>query len=176
MCVCVCVCVCVCFCLSVCLQERPCQWKAILFKKQEKKRKFIAIRFYFYSRHESFTDFILIQIQKFDQNWMMNFNSSYLQKNCKANRISSEILQKNRRKYFSSGDLGSIKLTPWGMVILLKFCWCVHIVSFFSQKVLVHFIWTFLVESCYSCRVDEQFVHAQVENVKISAKRAQPRC
>ena len=30
----------------------------------------------------------------------------------------------------------------------------------------------FIVESCNSCRMDQQFVHVQVENVKISAKRA----
>ena len=31
----------------------------------------------------------------------------------------------------------------WGMLVLLKFCWHAHIVSFFSQKVLVPFTWTY---------------------------------
>ena len=42
--------------------------------------------------------------------------------------------------------------------------------SFISQRF-------FIVESCNFCRVDEQFVHAEVENMKILAKRAHPyRC
>ena len=40
--------------------------------------------------------------------------------------------------------------------------------QFFSHRL-------FIVESCNSCHVDNKFVGAPVENVKISAKRAHPR-
>ena len=78
---------------------------------------------------------------------------------------------------FGSRDLHRIYFLSFFFSGVCAFCWnfvgCA-LRQLFHKRCLFISHRPFIVESCNSCGMDQQFVHVQVENVNISAKRGHP--